>query len=59
MISYNDADAAWTQRVHKEIWTKDELRDFGARVSTDKIRNQFGIAQPESQDEIEFTKHNR
>ena len=29
MISYNDADLAWSQRVRKEIWTHGELKDFG------------------------------
>ena len=38
MISYNDEDKAWTQRVQKEIWTKDELKDFGHSVNADQMR---------------------
>ena len=55
MISYNDADAAWSQRVHKEIWTKDELKGFGHSVNADQLRKQFSLAKPELQQELEVT----
>ena len=55
MISYNDEDKAWTQRVQKEIWTKDELKDFGHSLNADQMRKQFAIGKPEQQQEIEVT----
>ena len=47
MISYNDEDKAWTQRVQKEIWTKDELKGFGHSLNADQLRKQFALAKPE------------
>mmetsp|Transcript_15897 Transcript_15897/g.20057 ORF Transcript_15897/g.20057 Transcript_15897/m.20057 type:complete len:127 (+) Transcript_15897:76-456(+) len=55
MISYNDEDKAWAQRVQKEIWTKDELKDFGIGCNADNLRKQFNLAKPELQDEMEVT----
>lgn len=55
MISYNDEDKAWTQRVQKEIWTKDELKGFGHSVNADQLRKQFSLAKPELQQELEVT----
>ena len=47
MISYNDADLAWTQRVKKEIWTHGELKDFGSYCNGDNIRDKFQMKFPE------------
>jgi len=47
MISYNDEDKAWTQRLHKEMWTKDELKSFGSYCNADTIRQKFGLGRPE------------
>ena len=55
MISYNDQDKAWTQRVHKELWTKDELKTFTADVATNRIRQKFALNEPEMQQEHEMT----
>ena len=55
MISYNDEDAAWTQRIKKEIWTKDELKDFGSYCNGDTMRTKFGIGMPENQNEMDMT----
>ena len=67
MISYNDQDKAFAQRIHKELWTKDELKNFGSYCNADTIRNKFGLKQPEQQVEMDVTakarrdklKHNR
>ena len=48
MISYNDQDRAWSQRIHKEIWTKGELKDFGLYCNGDKLRERYGLKPPES-----------
>ena len=59
MISYNDIDKAWSQRIHKEIWTKGELKDFGLYCNGDNVRSKFGVKKPEMQEEIEVTKQSR
>ena len=59
MISYNDQDKAWTQRIHKEIWTKDELKNFGLDVNTETVRSKFGIGPSEKQEMMDMTARNR
>ncbi len=59
MISYNDVDKAWTQRIHKEIWTKDELKNFGADVNADTMRSKFGIGMPEKQEMMDVSQKTR
>lgn len=56
MINYNDIDKAWTQRLTKEIWTKDELKNFGSYCNGDSVRTRFGIGQPERQQEMDVRK---
>ena len=55
MISYNDKDKAWTQRVHKEISTKGELKNFSSDCNGDTIRQKFGINVPKDQEEMDVT----
>ena len=55
MISYNDQDKAWTQRLHKEIWTKHELKNFGAQINAGAMQNKYGLKAPENQEEMDLT----
>ncbi len=43
MISYNDQDAAFAQRIKKEMWTKEELKDFGSYCNGDTLRTKYNI----------------
>ena len=56
MISYNDEDKAFAQRIHKELWTKDELKNFGQYCNSDNIRQKFGLKAPENQQEMDINK---
>ena len=58
-VSYNDDHHAWTQRLKKELWTKDELKNFGSDVNGDTIRNKFGLKAPEKQTEMDLTARNK
>ena len=41
--------------MHKEIWTKDELKNFTKECNPEKIREKFGLKAPENQDMMEVT----
>lgn len=56
MISYNDQDKAFVQRINKEIWTKDELKNFGQYCNSDTIRSRFGLKPPENQAEMDVRR---
>lgn len=47
MYSYNDDNHAWQQRIRKEIWAKEELRDFGQQVNGDTLRDKYTLKVPE------------
>ena len=32
MISYNEDNLAWAQRIQKETWQTDYLKEFGSQV---------------------------
>ena len=49
MINYNDCDGMWKQRLQKEIWSKDELKNFGAETEGAILRDRYGIGEPERQ----------
>ena len=59
MISYNDADLAWTQRVKKENWTHGELKDFGIKCNGDNLRDKFYMRIPEQQQEMDILAANK
>lgn len=59
MINYNDEDRAFAQRIHKELWTKDELRNFGSYCNGDNIRAKFGLGTPENQKEMDVNLRNK
>ena len=39
----------WKQRLHKEIWSKDELRNFHAETDAGTLQKKYGIKSPEGQ----------
>ena len=56
MINYNDTDQMWKQRVRKEIWSKDELYNFGQETDAGLMQTRYGIGKPEGQ-KIYMSKH--
>lgn len=46
--------------MHKEIWTKHELKDFGIYCNGDVLNEKFALnSQPKSQQEMNVTMTNR
>ena len=47
--------------MHKEIWTKNELKDFGVYCNGDAVQEKYGLSGiiPENQKEMNITKANR
>ena len=39
----------WKQRLHKEVWTKEELKNFGIETDAAGLRERYGISEPERQ----------
>ena len=49
MINYNDTHQMWKQRLHKEIWARDEMFSFGNDTDGGLMQSKYGIGQPEKQ----------
>lgn len=54
MFSYNGEHVAYANRIHKELWTKDELKDFGSYCNSDTIRARFGLQPPKNYEQVDM-----
>ena len=43
MYDYSVNDGAWAQRVRKEVWNNDNLRNFVTEVGQETIRSKYGV----------------
>lgn len=48
MISYNETDRLFEHKIKKELWTKDELKDFASQVQGDTVRTKYGVPSPKA-----------
>lgn len=49
MINYNDQHNMWKQRLTKEMWSKDELANFGHETDAAFMQSKYGVGQAEKQ----------
>ena len=47
MNNFSVHDGAWAQRVRKEVWNNDTLRNFVTEVGQETIRSKYGLGQVE------------